>query len=302
MKCPKCGYLGFEPSDRCRNCGYEFSLARQQPVEDLSIRTDDPGAPLGDFDLGEARRPSPRTPPGHRRLPDPALDPEIDRGAPAADLPLFGGDPSEDTPPLVITAGPTPPLAVRRSTPAVRRERPRPTPRVPQPERLRFGGVEADEEPLSARPTPTAIGAGSDAAAGTRLSAALLDWLMLAAIDLVVVYFTLRICRLPASEVGRLPLVPMALFFVLLNGGYLALLTGAGGQTIGKMAFDLKVVGADGEPVSMRLAILRTLALLLSALPAGLGLLSIPFDRSRRGLHDRLSRTRVIGVPPPLRP
>ena len=27
MKCPKCGYLGFEPVDRCRNCGYDFSLA-----------------------------------------------------------------------------------------------------------------------------------------------------------------------------------------------------------------------------------------------------------------------------------
>ena len=27
MKCSKCGYLGFETSDRCRNCGYEFSLA-----------------------------------------------------------------------------------------------------------------------------------------------------------------------------------------------------------------------------------------------------------------------------------
>ena len=24
MKCPKCGYLGFERVDRCRNCGYEF--------------------------------------------------------------------------------------------------------------------------------------------------------------------------------------------------------------------------------------------------------------------------------------
>lgn len=27
MKCPKCGYLGFETTDRCRNCQYDFSLA-----------------------------------------------------------------------------------------------------------------------------------------------------------------------------------------------------------------------------------------------------------------------------------
>ena len=26
MKCPKCGYLGFETTDRCRNCQYDFSL------------------------------------------------------------------------------------------------------------------------------------------------------------------------------------------------------------------------------------------------------------------------------------
>ncbi len=29
MKCPKCGYIGFEQTDRCRNCGYDFSLATE---------------------------------------------------------------------------------------------------------------------------------------------------------------------------------------------------------------------------------------------------------------------------------
>ena len=27
MKCPKCDYIGFEPTDRCRNCGFDFSLS-----------------------------------------------------------------------------------------------------------------------------------------------------------------------------------------------------------------------------------------------------------------------------------
>ena len=26
MKCPKCLYIGFETGDRCKNCGYDFSL------------------------------------------------------------------------------------------------------------------------------------------------------------------------------------------------------------------------------------------------------------------------------------
>ena len=55
MKCPKCGYLGFETSDRCRNCGYDFSLAVSvdAPAE-LPLRSaEDPGAPLADLHLGD---------------------------------------------------------------------------------------------------------------------------------------------------------------------------------------------------------------------------------------------------------
>src|SRR5262249_36332036 len=38
MKCPKCGYLGFEEVERCRNCGYDFSLAPVDPLPELPIR------------------------------------------------------------------------------------------------------------------------------------------------------------------------------------------------------------------------------------------------------------------------
>jgi uncharacterized RDD family membrane protein YckC len=39
MKCPKCDYLGFDTSDRCRNCGYDFSLMVAAPdVPDLALR------------------------------------------------------------------------------------------------------------------------------------------------------------------------------------------------------------------------------------------------------------------------
>jgi len=42
MKCPKCDYLGFETGDRCKNCGYDFSLlAAPEPAPvDLSLRAD----------------------------------------------------------------------------------------------------------------------------------------------------------------------------------------------------------------------------------------------------------------------
>ena len=41
MKCPKCDYLGFETGDRCKNCGYDFSLlaAPEPEPADLSLKS-----------------------------------------------------------------------------------------------------------------------------------------------------------------------------------------------------------------------------------------------------------------------
>jgi uncharacterized RDD family membrane protein YckC len=117
---------------------------------------------------------------------------------------------------------------------------------------------------------------------------------MLLLLDLAVIYFTLRVSRLDTGEFLLLPAVPLAAFLLLLNGGYLAMFTVAGGQTLGKMAFHLRVVPADEGPLTVGRSFLRVFALLLSALPAGLGLLPAVFDRSHRGLHDRLAGTRVV--------
>ena len=45
MKCPKCDYLGFETGDRCKNCGYDFSLMAESTTPrdaDLLLREPDP--------------------------------------------------------------------------------------------------------------------------------------------------------------------------------------------------------------------------------------------------------------------
>jgi uncharacterized RDD family membrane protein YckC len=45
MKCPKCHYLGFETGNRCRNCGYDFSLLVSAPSEpELLLTTSEPDA------------------------------------------------------------------------------------------------------------------------------------------------------------------------------------------------------------------------------------------------------------------
>ena len=44
MKCPKCDYLGFDTGDRCKNCGYDFSLVADhaEPDDlDLTFRSSD---------------------------------------------------------------------------------------------------------------------------------------------------------------------------------------------------------------------------------------------------------------------
>lgn len=302
MKCPKCGYIGFEHTERCRNCGYDFVLADGAPGEpDLPLRKEQMG-PLGDFDLGEAGRSTAGEPPrGSRRRYDPDFDPRITPpalGRPAAaDLPLFG-DAADDLP-IVPASAAEPPLAVRRSTPLAAKARPRPTPRVIE---STLAGATLPLMPPARPPEAgeavAAIGAGdrdtARSALGVRVLAAILDALLLLFTDAVVIYFTLKICRLDPADIVVLPLVPLLAFLVLLNGGYLVLLTAAGGQTLGKMAFGLKVVATDEGRISASRSLVRAAALLVSALPAGLGLLPALFTAGHRGLHDLLAGTRVV--------
>ena len=58
MKCPKCGYLGFETTDRCRNCQYDFSLAPFSADPELALQSAaDRRAESGDdFELPAIKR------------------------------------------------------------------------------------------------------------------------------------------------------------------------------------------------------------------------------------------------------
>ena len=61
MKCPKCDYLGFETGDRCKNCGYDFSLielASSEPEEPEEVEIDltlqvapDPGSDAANWPI-----------------------------------------------------------------------------------------------------------------------------------------------------------------------------------------------------------------------------------------------------------
>jgi uncharacterized RDD family membrane protein YckC len=303
MKCPKCGYLGFEQVDRCRNCGYEFSLQSSSAIGDLPVRIDTPViGPLADLPLVDAAA----APQPSRFSAEIGLDVErvFDRPQPpepgASELPLFGSPTSDDTPLITKPSPPRPPLAVRRSTADVPRARAGPIRAASLDLALDLDGPVAAHTSVGpagaaqaqeglARPVGT-----EPAGLGARAAAVAIDLLLLAAIDAAVVYFTMQICGVTIQELAIIPQGPLGAFLVVQNVGYLVAFT-AGGQTLGKMAAGIKVVAAESDrPIDVGQALKRTVAWLLLAIPAGLGFLTALASRDRRGLHDRLAGTRVV--------
>lgn len=361
MKCPKCGYLGFETVDRCRNCGYDFSLTPDKPDAELTLRESKEAAtPLSDLEIAAApastdvpfgepasgagkssldldrligvsedaqlqrsesiiNRPLERTLDGPRTLPSfeegtPLLD-AVERASEGGsrtvtpNLPLFGGEPSEraerradmqEESAFVAPPRPAgPPLAVRRATPEVTR----PKNRAPRPAR-------PDEPPLkfpvdvsiASRSGGGPFGAATDvvvpsveaASSVARLAAAIIDVILLVGICGAVFYLTMRLADLPLEQYRVLPIVPMSAFLILIVLGYLIAFTAAGGQTIGKMATRIRVVGEEGGPVDVSGAVLRVTGTAVNIATLGIAWLPALFSEDGRSLADRIAHTRVV--------
>ncbi len=67
-----------------------------------------------------------------------------------------------------------------------------------------------------------------------------------------------------------------------------------GGQTLPMKTWKLRLVSADGGPVSAPRATSRYLLACLSAGFAGAGFVWVLFDRDGQFLHDRLAGTRIV--------
>jgi uncharacterized RDD family membrane protein YckC len=296
MRCPKCQYISFDSVDRCRNCGYEFSLAVEDPPLDVTIGRDEPGpGRLGHASLTALDAPLAPA----RAVADLERDVEdeaVGRRLPTAeDLPLFTDRVADDQAPLVTPpAVPRPPLAVRRTNPSLR-----PRTRSPLPEELSLDLASRPEERDSDTPTREEGGTSGGAAGIVRRGAAgLIDLAVLGAIQATVVDLTFRLCQLTWDQWRLVPLVPLVAFLLLLSGGYFVLFTAAGGQTIGKMVARIRVVAASPEggfrPVSFGAAVVRAVASLGSVLAVGTGFLPVLFGADRRAFHDRAAGTRVV--------
>lgn len=293
MKCPKCGYLGFEQAERCRNCGYEFALVTRRSEPELSLRGNSDARPLDDLDLVDgasaAPRPKavPRTPTPQPKSTDPLDD--------VAELPLF----TDEAPLITKASPPRPPLAVRRGTPDTPSRTPDtpPAPRPPLDEPELEMPLDAPVSPAVRAHDPVWSPAAIEpapAGLGLRVAAAAIDLGLIAIVDLSIVYLTMQVCGLSSRELHLLPVGPFAAFLIVQNGAYLVAFT-AGGQTIGKMVTGIKVVAAEpGQVVDLGRALQRTLLWALMTLPLGLGLLSALLTPDRRGFHDRVAGTKVV--------
>jgi uncharacterized RDD family membrane protein YckC len=241
----------------------------------------------------------------------------LPRPAPTTELPLFvKGLPASQAPPgprneslVRLPAEARAPLAVRRAVPEPPATTAGPVRSSPP---ARSGPLDRDlldvdrieAVPPSERPVPTRLPAPPVAAMPAvgvvkRLGAAVVDAGLMGGLCAAVVWATLRWSNLPLERALVLPIVaPTLTFLGLLAVGYLVMFTAAGGQTIGKMALGIRVIGdlaspgADGV-VTLGQAVYRACLTIPSVAVLGAGFLPA-LTGDERAVHDRLARTRVV--------
>ena len=329
MKCPKCSYLGFETGDRCKNCGYDFSLltaSHEPPDPDLKLQISDDLPAHADQSWIDRLHTGIDREAEANEMPEAALaapssamtfdPPVVVRPETEPSFPLFEprAEEPDDEPLIKFPAAPRAPLSVRRTPeqprlrPPARPDRPDSPPLslefsddaliTPEPELHapiarfeRSDPIDPHHLPAARRTSEPVISSLS-----RRVTAGVTDHVILFGIDLIVLYSTLRMAGLTMGDWALLPPVPMIGFLVLLKLSYFGAFTAACGQTIGKMAAHIRVV-ADEAPLDPSRAIRRTMMSSVSLLALGAGFIPAIVDPDHRALHDRMARTRVVELP-----
>lgn len=86
-----------------------------------------------------------------------------------------------------------------------------------------------------------------------------------------------------------------SIFSLLLDVIYYAGMQSSSKQaTIGKMAFDLKVVRTDGSRITFLRAVGRYFSKIVSAIILMIGYIMAAFDSRKQALHDKIADTMVI--------
>ena len=133
-----------------------------------------------------------------------------------------------------------------------------------------------------------------------RLGALFYDSLLLAALLMVVTAALLPLTGGEAIDAARNPLLEWIYRAALLAAValYYGLPWTRRGQTLGMVAWRLRLERTDGSLPRWPDVLKRLAAALLSLLPAGMGWWWMLVDPARLAWHDRLSGTRVVLTPP----
>jgi len=136
------------------------------------------------------------------------------------------------------------------------------------------------------------------ASIGTRFGAAVLDGLLLWIVSFVTQMLLMAVMASTSRSQPNLAIVIQIILFLVgmaIGLSYETFMIGKYGATLGKMAVKIKVVTADGGPVSYSRALGRYFAKFLSGMICFIGYLMAIFDQEeRRALHDRICDTRVV--------
>ena len=137
-----------------------------------------------------------------------------------------------------------------------------------------------------------------------RFVARVIDGMLLGVVGVIIRLPFLSIFSFGAirGERGSLAMLPVAiglmglltLINIMIAVAYEVYFVSNKGGTLGKLALGLKIIRADGGPVSINLALGRYFAMWISGIILMIGYIMAGFDPEKRSLHDRICETRVI--------
>jgi uncharacterized RDD family membrane protein YckC len=129
-----------------------------------------------------------------------------------------------------------------------------------------------------------------------RVVALALDFLLFFLVQFSLGYIAGRLWGREIEDSWTFQLLVVAFTF-LFTAAYTTVLHAFGGQTVGKMVVGVRVVAADGRPLSLGAALLRYFAYFVSVATLALGYLMAGLRRDKRALHDLLAGSRVERMP-----
>ena len=127
-----------------------------------------------------------------------------------------------------------------------------------------------------------------------RLMVIFYDSMLLAAILLIAGLIALPVL---GDNPGPLAMLNFRLYLVLVIFGFFAWFWSHGGQTLGMLAWRVRLQNARPGPLSLWQLLLRFLAAIASWLPFGLGFIWSLFDKDKLTWHDHFSMTELVVLP-----